>query len=60
MNDVPNQSADRPVSETVLLRAKQELEHMIDLNPQGMALLDRSGIVRRANRALLELLDLRS
>ena len=36
--------------------AKSELEHMIDLNPQIMLLLDRAGVVVRANRALLELL----
>ena len=39
-------------------RAKQELEHMIDLNPQVMLLVDRDGNVVRANRALLELLGL--
>jgi len=39
-------------------RAKQELEHMIDLNPQVMLLVDRSGQTVRANRALLELLGL--
>ncbi|OGV70256.1 MAG: hypothetical protein A2283_00350 [Lentisphaerae bacterium RIFOXYA12_FULL_48_11] len=39
-------------------RAKQELEHMIDLNPQVMLLVDRNGRVVRANRALLELIGL--
>lgn len=37
-------------------RAKQELEHMIDLNPQVMLLVDHAGKAVRANRALLELL----
>jgi len=36
--------------------AKRELERMIDLHPQGMLLVDRGGIVRRANRAMLNLL----
>lgn len=40
--------------------AKQELERMIDLNPQGMMLVDSRGIVRRANRAMLALLGLGS
>ncbi|OVE76312.1 hypothetical protein BVX97_01385 [bacterium E08(2017)] len=37
-------------------KAKQELEHMIDLNPSIMLLADTSGNVMRANRALLQLL----
>lgn len=36
-------------------RAKRELEHMIDLHPQGMMLVDGQGHVQRANRALLRL-----
>lgn len=36
-------------------RAKQELEHMIDLNPQIMMLVERSGRITRANAALLRL-----
>ena len=39
-------------------RAKQELEQMIDLNPQVMLLADREGRITRANRALLDLLGL--
>lgn len=39
-------------------RAKQELEDMIDLNPQIMLLVDRNGTVVRTNKALLELLSL--
>lgn len=35
--------------------AKRELEQMMDLNPQGMLLIDRHGVIVRANRAVLEL-----
>lgn len=38
-------------------QAKQELEHMIDLNPQVMLLVDRRGKVIRSNKALLEFLQ---
>ena len=34
-------------------RAKQQLEHMIDLTPEAMLLVDRSGTILRANRAVL-------
>ncbi len=37
-------------------KAKSELEHMLDLNPQVMMLVDREGRILRANRALLSLL----
>lgn len=37
--------------------AKQELEHMIDMNPQIMLLVDDSGTIMRANRPLLNILD---
>lgn len=37
-------------------KAKHELEHMIDLNPSVMLLLDNSGTIMRANKALLTLL----
>ncbi len=36
-------------------KAKQELEQMIDLNPQVMLLVSTDGIIMRANRSLLEL-----
>ena len=36
-------------------RAKQELERMIDLNPQVMLLVTRNGGIVRANKALLDL-----
>ncbi|MDD4869726.1 MAG: HD domain-containing protein [Kiritimatiellae bacterium] len=49
---------DTNVINRTIERAKQELEHMIDLNPQVMLLVDQTGKVVRANRALLELLGL--
>jgi len=36
--------------------AKQELQHMIDMNPQVMLLVDDTGTIMRTNRALLDLL----
>lgn len=39
-------------------RAKQQLEQMIDLNPEGMLLVDEAGIIRRANASLLHLLKI--
>ena len=39
-------------------RAKQELEHMIDLNPQPMLLVDDHAAVVRANRAVEQFLSL--
>ncbi len=38
-------------------RAKQQLEQMIDLNPQVMLLVTHEGEVTRVNRAFLDLLD---
>ena len=38
--------------------AKQQLEQMIDLNPQIMLLVDNKATIRRANTALLKLLGL--
>jgi putative nucleotidyltransferase with HDIG domain len=40
----------------IIEKAKQELEHMIDMNPQIMVLTDRQHRVVRANRSLLDLL----
>lgn len=42
----------------VIETAKQELERMIDLNPMMMLLVDPNGRVLRANRALLQALEL--
>lgn len=39
-------------------KAKRELEHMIDLNPQVMLLMGHDGRITRANRALLDLMGL--
>ena len=50
-------AADTTLNE-MIARAKKELEHMIDVNPQTMLLLDARGHVLRANRALLDLLGL--
>ncbi len=41
----------------VIQRAKQELEHMMDLTPQAMLLVNPSGAIVRTNRALLRLLQ---
>ena len=37
-----------------IARAKNELEEMIDLNPQVIMLLDRHGRILRTNRATLD------
>lgn len=55
--------SDRSASPDVLRmveKAKQELEHMIDLNPQVMLLLDPAGHILRANKAALHFLGIRS
>jgi len=39
-------------------KAKQELERMIDLNPQIMMLVTHDGVIVRTNRALLTLLSM--
>ncbi len=57
MKKEKSQSDAHSINRTIE-RAKQELEHMIDLNPQVMLLVDSEGKVVRANRALLELLGL--
>lgn len=43
----------------VIERAKRQLEHMIDLNPESIVLVDRGGVVLRVNRAFLALLGVR-
>jgi nitrogen-specific signal transduction histidine kinase len=48
-------ATDARVAEAIQ-RAKVQLEHMIDLNPECMVLVDQDGQVLRANRAFLELL----
>lgn len=51
----------RPLDHQIALiveKAKQELEGMIDANPQSMLLLGSAGTVARANRAALDLLGL--
>jgi HD-GYP domain-containing protein (c-di-GMP phosphodiesterase class II) len=47
-----------PTEASHIERAKQELEHMIDLNPQPMLLVDDQATIIRANRAVERFLDL--
>ena len=49
------QSANANLLNRTIERAKQELERMIDLNPQVMLLVNRNGVIVRANKALLDL-----
>ena len=51
-------SSSKPPLGTVIERAKQQLEHMIDLVPQVLILTDPTGIVVRTNEALLRWLKL--
>lgn len=44
----------------IIEKAKRELEHMMDLNPQVMLLVDPEGRVVRTNRSLLRFLGLES
>jgi putative nucleotidyltransferase with HDIG domain len=53
---IPNaKSANTSALNRTIERAKQELERMIDLNPQVMLLVNRNGEIVRANKALLNL-----
>jgi len=54
-SEIPARTDDVALNKTIE-RAKKELEHMIDLNPQVMLLVDHTGKIVRANKALLELL----
>ena len=47
-----------PAAEGAIVRAKQELEEMIDRLPLSMLLVTRDGVVTRANRSLLGLLQI--
>jgi PAS domain-containing protein len=44
---------DEALARTIAI-AKRELEQMMDLNPQGMLLVDGSGKIARVNRAIVE------
>ena len=55
-NDNPDTPAMTPELVPVVERAKQELQRMIDMNPEGMALVEQGGKVVRANRALVDLI----
>lgn len=59
MSDERTAGARDPLNDTIK-RAKQELEHMIDLNPHSMMLVNSDGIIARANIVLLELLGRKS
>jgi nitrogen-specific signal transduction histidine kinase len=48
------QAQDPSTLARAIERAKQELQHMMDVAPQVMLLVDRAGTVLRANRALLK------
>jgi len=45
---------DEALAQTIAI-AKRELEQMMDLNPQGMLLLDANGTIARVNRAIVGL-----
>lgn len=51
-------TVDTATLQQTIEKAKQELEQMIDLQPQIMLLMDASGHVSRANRACLNLLGI--
>jgi PAS domain S-box-containing protein len=59
MADTPNVADLPPAGDEALARtiaiAKRELEQMMDLNPQGMLLLDANGTISRVNRAIVDL-----
>jgi nitrogen-specific signal transduction histidine kinase len=59
MDETPRDAAAPAMSGDSLAQtiaiAKQELEQMMDLNPQGMLLIDGSGTIVRANRAIVDL-----
>ncbi len=58
-HDTTNKTHDNQsggLNETIK-RAKQELEHLIDLNPTVMLLIDANTVIIRANKALLRLLN---
>lgn len=55
-NRTESEPGDSPNMLDRIQRAKTELEHMIDMNPQIMLLADAQRLVLRANLALLSLL----
>lgn len=59
MHEPGTLAVDAPPADEVLVRtiarAKRELEQMIDLNPQGMLLIDGEGTILRVNRAIMTL-----
>ena len=55
MSDSENGSGDGALTR-ILESAKNQLEQMIDLHPQGMLLLDSEGCVARCNDSFIEIL----
>ncbi|MBA4387476.1 MAG: hypothetical protein C0404_05805 [Verrucomicrobia bacterium] len=58
MKDESGQKLHAEPVNRAIERAKLELENMIDLNPQVMMLVDKNGVITRANSALINLLGL--
>ena len=58
MNHLPDKPRTPDEINEAIARARDELTHMIDLNPQVMLLVDPSNVVLRANKALVKLLGL--
>lgn len=56
----PDAADSSDATRSVIERAKQQLEQMIDLNPESLLLIDLQGRAVRTNRALLTLLGLTS
>ncbi len=55
--DMPAAGGDEALARTIAI-AKHELEQMMDLNPQGMLLVDADGSISRVNRAIVALTGL--
>ena len=58
MSEETRAGNSRPALDARIEQAKHQLEHMIDLTPQTMLLMDSGGAVVRTNRSLLDLLGL--
>jgi nitrogen-specific signal transduction histidine kinase len=50
----------KPNINALIERAKKELEHMIDMHPQGMVLLDSAGRIQRVNMTALKMFGISS
>lgn len=58
MTPIPDKPRTPEELNETIAQARDELTHMIDLNPQVMLLVDPANIVLRANKALVKLLGL--